>query len=137
MFLKILYAMVTLLSAGGAYAAGDRGYDGVMLQTGQTVFQQNCAVCHGVNAQGTVDDWQKRDVNGKMPPPPLNGTAHAWHHPLNGLVHTIRNGTVEIGGTMPGWKDTLSDQQIVAVVAWLSSLWPDDIFEAWLQRNQQ
>jgi mono/diheme cytochrome c family protein len=135
--LRIILTLLVLLTSSVASAQVERGYDPVMLETGKKLFQTNCAVCHGVEAEGTVENWQQRDADGKMPPPPLNGSAHTWHHPLSGLVHTIRNGTAEIGGNMPAWKDTLSDQQIVSVVAWLSSLWPDEIFNAWLQLNQQ
>ena len=118
-------------------ADSHRGYDPEMIEIGQTLFRENCAICHGVDAQGTVKDWHLKDENGKMPPPPLNGTAHTWHHPLGGLMHTIRNGTLSIGGSMPAWKDKLADEEIFSIVIWLTSLWPDEIFAAWMQRNQQ
>ena len=66
--------------------------DPVLLARGQALFQQHCAACHGDKAQGTVANWQQRDASGKLPPPPLNGTAHAWHHSINGLARTIREG---------------------------------------------
>jgi len=87
----------------GALGAENRGYDTALLEQGKAVFQTNCAVCHGDNAQGTVSNWQQRDENGKLPPPPLNGTAHTWHHPIGGLAHTIKKGTLSIGGSMPAW----------------------------------
>ncbi len=116
-------------------AQSPRITDQKLLENGNALFQQHCAVCHGQNAQGLVSNWQQRDADGKLPPPPLNGTAHAWHHPVQGLAHTIKNGTLSIGGSMPGWKDKLSDDDIFAIIIWISSLWPDEIYAAWMQRN--
>ena len=48
---------------------------------GLTVFAKHYAVCHGDKAQETVD-WKTLTASGHCPPPPLNGKAHAWHHPL-------------------------------------------------------
>ncbi len=118
-----------------SYAQFERITDPEILGNGDQLFQENCAICHGKKAQGLVENWQVSGEDGKFPPPPLNGTAHTWHHPLNGLAHTIRNGTLEIGGSMPGWKDKLSDDDIFAIVIWISSLWPDEIYNAWMQRN--
>ena len=135
-WLKVIIASVVLVSVS-VFADSHRGYDQAVLQQGQKIFQTHCAVCHGANAESTVVEWQKPDVYGKMPPPPLNGTAHTWHHKLSGLMHTVKNGTLSIGGNMPGWKDTLSDQEIFSTIIWLTSLWPDEIFETWLKLNNQ
>jgi mono/diheme cytochrome c family protein len=119
-----------------AYAGTQsRGYSTDMLRNGQMLYQTNCASCHGVNAGGTVENWQERREDGKMPPPPLNGTAHTWHHPIKGLAHTIRNGTQTIGGNMPPWKNKLSNDEIFSIIIWLTSLWSDEVYNAWLQRN--
>ena len=106
-----------------------------MLQKGQALYQANCASCHGMNAEGTVKNWQERDENGNLPPPPLNGTAHTWHHPIKSLGLTIRNGTQAIGGNMPPWKDKLTDDEIFEIIIWLTSLWPDEIYQTWLKLN--
>lgn len=120
-----------------ARADSHRGYDPDMLQLGKQMFQKNCAACHGMNAEGTVKNWQQRDAYGHFPPPPLNGTAHTWHHPLPWLMYTVQHGTLGNGGSMPAWKDTLADEEIFAILVWLTSLWPDEIFEAWRERHQQ
>ena len=133
------FALIILLfSAIGTSLAGThRGYEPKMLETGKFLFQGNCAACHGMNAEGTVKNWHKKNESGKHPPPPLNGTAHAWHHSFKALAHTIRNGTQSIGGSMPSWKDKLSDEEIGAIIFWLTSLWPDEIYASWLERNNQ
>ncbi|MGD8526471.1 MAG: cytochrome c [Thioalkalispiraceae bacterium] len=112
-----------------------RKMDFAQISRGGTLFQQHCAVCHGRQAEG-APDWQQMDANGKFPPPPLNGSAHAWHHPQQVLVDTIKNGTVKQGGNMPAWKDKLSDEQINAIIAWFQSKWSDEIYSAWYVRDQ-
>ena len=73
--------------------------------------------------------------DGKYPPPPLNGTGHAWHHPLNMLFYTVKNGSPGGQGNMPAWKDKLTDGEIVAAIAWFQSRWNDEIYQAWAQRD--
>ena len=111
--------------------------DQVVIDQGRVLFSENCAVCHGDKAQGTVKDWHKQDASGKYPPPPLNGTAHTWHHSIGALGRTIQNGTLSIGGSMPPWKGKLSEDETFSIIMYLSSLWPDEIYQAWMQRNQQ
>ncbi|MCK4710302.1 MAG: cytochrome c [Gammaproteobacteria bacterium] len=112
-----------------------RWYNPEMLQTGGSLFQQNCASCHGANAEGTLE-WKKTDSNGNYPPPPLNGTAHAWHHDISVLKNTIQEGGVKLGGTMPPFKDKESTSDIEAVIAYFQSKWPDRLYQQWDTRNQ-
>ena len=113
-----------------------RTMDFTQITRGGKLFQENCAKCHGKQAQG-APDWQKMDANGKFPPPPLNGTAHAWHHPRAVLVDTIIKGTVKQGGNMPAWKDRLSEEQINDIIAWFQSKWSDEIYSAWYEMDQR
>ena len=140
--MKILFqrfALIVFLFSAIDTSLADthRGYEPKMLETGKFLFQENCASCHGINAEGTVKNWHKKNESGKYPPPPLNGTAHAWHHSFKALSHTIRNGTQSIGGSMPSWKGKISDKEIGAIIIWLTSLWPDEIYASWLERNKQ
>ena len=50
-----------------------RWYTPEQVEAGATLYAQNCASCHKPNAEGTLD-WQTRYANGKLPPPPLNGS---------------------------------------------------------------
>ncbi len=108
----------------------------IRLDQGRALFLQNCAVCHGNEAQGTTD-WRKRDKDGNYPPPPLDGTAHAWHHPKMALVYTIKNGTKALGGTMPAWKDSLTDDEIESIIVWFQAKWPDQLYRAWVKRDKE
>ena len=111
-----------------------RWYTQSQLDLGKQVFQENCSTCHGSGAQGTKE-WKKTLPNGKYPPPPLNGSAHAWHHPLKGLKTTVREGGAKFGGTMPGFEKKLSEDERVAAISYFQSKWSKDIYEMWLERG--
>lgn len=126
--------LVVPIFYASAQAEG-RWYDDATLEKGVTIFAENCASCHGANAEATAD-WKKTDSNGKYPPPPLNGTAHAWHHSIEVLKETIQNGGIKLGGLMPPFKDKLSDKDIDAVIAFFQSKWPDELYQKWAGRYQ-
>ena len=116
-------------------ASTDRWYTNSQVQQGESLFKQNCASCHGQNAEATPN-WQKTLPNGKYPAPPLNGTAHAWHHPKNILERQIKQGGEKLGGWMPGFNGKLSDHEIDSILAYIQSKWTDDIYAKWSGRNQ-
>lgn len=111
-----------------------RWYTPSQVSLGKDVFLQNCATCHGADAQGTKE-WMKPLPNGNYPPPPLNGTAHAWHHPLKGLKATIEDGGVKFGGVMPGFASKLSENEQEVAIAYFQSKWSKDIYQMWLDRG--
>lgn len=103
---------------------------------GQELFLRHCSACHGKQAEG-APNWHKALPDGSWPPPPLNGTAHTWHHPKTVLMDVIRNGTADTGGKMPAWKDKLADREIGIIIAWLQTLWPEEIYKAWQEMDQR
>ena len=133
---KTIPAIVFALGLGLPAEAAERWFNQQIVDYGDQLFQQNCAVCHGANAEGT-SDWKKRDANGNLPPPPLNGSAHAWHHSLEQLARSIREGGVKLGGVMPPFGDKLSDQQVLAVIAYFQSKWSDELYRRWHEHFMQ
>lgn len=107
-----------------------RWYSDIQVEQGQRLFLQHCAACHGQNAEATPD-WKQTDANGHYPPPPLNGTAHAWHHDIEVLRRTIREGGQKMGGLMPPFEDKLSAEDIDSVIAFFQSKWPDELYQKW------
>ena len=107
-----------------------RWYTAAQLDSGETLYQSFCAACHAADGSAT-EEWRTPAADGNYPPPPLNGTAHTWHHPLEVLDNTIANGGIAFGGVMPGFADALSSDDRMAIIAWFQSLWPDDIYERW------
>lgn len=110
-----------------------RWYTSKQRDDGQPLFQAHCASCHGDRAQGLAADWRKTDADGNYPPPPLNGTAHAWHHPMVILEETIADGGAPVGGVMPGFSETLSANEVRATIAYFQSFWSDEIYARWQQ----
>jgi mono/diheme cytochrome c family protein len=128
---------LVLLMAGQSIADREgRWYNDKQVENGGLLFSENCTSCHGQNGEGTLD-WKRRDANGNLPPPPINGTAHAWHHDIDVLRETIKLGGSQWGGQMPAFNGRLSSDEINDVIAYFQSKWPDDVFRAWSQRNQK
>lgn len=110
-----------------------RWYAEQQLELGQQVFLTHCAQCHGDSAQGLHEDWKAKLPDGSFPPPPLNGTAHAWHHPLPVLVDVINDGGVALGGNMPGFQTVLTEQEKLAVIAFFQNYWTAEVYSNWIK----
>jgi len=113
----------------------ERWYSTDLISQGKEVFKQNCAVCHGQKAQGLILPWNQQLKDGSYPAPPLHGSAHAWHHPLKGLMFTIHNGGAPIGGKMPAFKHKLSTEEQASTIAYFQNFWSDKTYQAWLNRG--
>ena len=103
---------------------------------GKTLFLSHCASCHGQSAEGTTD-WRRTDANGNYPPPPLNGSAHGWHHPLSSLEQTIAKGGAQFGGVMPGFSRTLSEDEVRATISYFQSFWSNGVYDRWREINNR
>lgn len=126
--------LLGLWSSNAALASNERWFNVEQVSEGEKLFLENCASCHGNKAQGTTE-WKKRDDAGNYPPPPLNGSAHAWHHPINQLRRTVQGGGKKLGGTMPPFKDKLNAAEIDLVISYFQSMWNDEIYKAWEGRH--
>lgn len=116
--------------------APPRELDANQLALGENVYQTNCASCHGAQGQGMAE-WRKRGADGFYPPPPLNGSAHAWHHSTEVLKDVIRNGSPGGKGNMPAWDGKLTDREMDAVIIWFQSKWPKPVYDAWFEMQQR
>ena len=138
-----LVAGCTEPSSGPSSMPGGHGHntiqrvvDYAQVSRGGILYAKHCAECHGRLAEG-ADNWRQRDADGMMPPPPLNGSGHAWHHPHSTLLEVIQGGSPPGMGKMPAWQDRLSDEEIEAVIAWFQSQWPDEAYASWYLTNQR
>jgi mono/diheme cytochrome c family protein len=128
------FITLTLLSACGKQDSSEpvkgRWYTGDQLKLGEQVFAANCAACHGKNAE-SIPNWKQTLADGSYPAPPLNGSAHAWHHSISVLMRTINEGGAKLGGKMPSFKDTLSDAEKTAAIAYFQSYWDERVYGIW------
>lgn len=95
---------------------------------GAKVYQESCASCHGVKLEGQPN-WQQRLPTGRLPAPPHDETGHTWHHADKQLFEIIKEGIKpfappEYESDMAAFKNTLSDREIWAVLAFIKSTWP-------------
>lgn len=117
-------------------ATETRWYTATQVEAGAEVFANHCAQCHGPDAEGLVENWRQRQPDGSFPAPPLNGSAHAWHHPLPVLLQVIDSGGIPFGGQMPAFANVLSQQEKLAVIAWFQEYWTDEIYAQWQQIDE-
>jgi S-disulfanyl-L-cysteine oxidoreductase SoxD len=102
------------------------------MRVGQAVYAVHCASCHGANLEGEAN-WKEQNPDGSFRAPPHDETGHTWHHPDAQLIEAIRLGgtrlPTSVGGTsqMPAFEQVLTDVEILAVLAYIKSHWPDDI----------
>ncbi len=135
----IVLLCLSVLLAGCEQSNGEtkvagRWYTPSQVELGRKVYAENCISCHNENARGTFD-WKQAGADGSYPPPPLNGTAHAWHHPLKILKKVIEEGGMPLGGKMPGFGAKLNEEKKLAVISYFQSFWTDEIYGAWITRG--
>jgi mono/diheme cytochrome c family protein len=111
-----------------------RQYDPAQLARGAKLYQKHCARCHGDRGQSTVLPWNVRQADGFYPPPPLDDTAHAWHHPSAVLAGVVGDGSPPGEGRMPAWRGILATQDIADVVVYLTSFWSDATYRLWFEQ---
>ncbi|MBD1548790.1 c-type cytochrome [Roseibium aggregatum] len=106
--------------------------DPQLLREGAEVYAQNCASCHGADLKGEPD-WQSANPDETLKAPPHDETGHTWHHADELLFEITKYGTAKAIGlenfnsNMPAFEGTLSDAEIIAVLAWIKDQWPENI----------
>ena len=131
--LSVMLSAVLLLPVA-AVADQDRWYTAEQTAAGAPLYAKNCAGCHGQSGEATPN-WRETDEQGQYPPPPLNGTAHTWHHSMDVLRRTINEGGASVGGSMPAFGGVLKSAEVDAVIAYVQSLWPDEIYQTWAKAH--
>ncbi|MEJ6399571.1 c-type cytochrome [Yoonia sp. 208BN28-4] len=106
--------------------------DPVIVALGASVYEANCASCHGANLEGQAN-WRSPGDDGRLPAPPHDETGHTWHHDGDTLFRLTKYGTGALIGdpdyasNMPIYEGVLSDEEIIAVLSYIKSTWPDDV----------
>ena len=127
----LLYYVIGSADAGGVTLKPD---DAAVVSLGSEVYAQNCASCHGANLEGQPD-WKERDADGLLRAPPHDASGHTWHHDSDLLFRLTKYGPANVIGdpsyvtNMPAYEDTLTDDEIIAVLSYIKSTWPRHIRE--------
>ncbi len=106
--------------------------DPTIVAQGQSIYQANCASCHGVNLEGQPN-WQKRTAEGLLPAPPHDQSGHTWHHASELLFKMTKFGPASLikeanyKSGMPDFAETLSDKEVIAVLSFIKNSWPADV----------
>ncbi|RME81526.1 MAG: cytochrome c [Caldilineae bacterium] len=98
---------------------------------GKAIYRANCAACHGPNGEGQPN-WKLPRDDGTYPAPPHTADGHTWHHGDGTLFQIIKGGgaSLEIPNFksgMPAFGDQLNDREIILVLTYLKSLWPEEL----------
>lgn len=109
---------------------------------GELIYLENCASCHGENLEGQPE-WRSPGSDGRLPAPPHDETGHTWHHSDRLLFDYTKLGGkkalskvgVELDSGMPGFSDQLSDDEILDVIAFIKSTWPERVLEIQKERT--
>lgn len=135
-------ATITLAVLGLAHAAAAQQavtipyQDAEAIALGEAVYADHCASCHGAGLEGEPD-WRTVKENGLRPAPPHDETGHTWHHSddqlfdltKHGLTAVLARRGIEYESDMIGFGDVLSDEEILAALAYIKSTWPDRVIE--------
>ena len=126
-FTLILLGMLVLAGCTGSAPVPDPK----QVALGQTIYQANCASCHGPRGEGQPD-WKRQNADDTYPPPPHDSTGHTWHHPDAVLFRITLLGGQAVAppgfaSGMPAFGDKLDEREIRAVLAFIKSTWPEDI----------
>ncbi len=107
--------------------------DATITAQGQSIYIDYCAACHGAELQGEAD-WRSPDADGYLPAPPHDPSGHTWHHPDALLIEITRAGTEAVVANnyrsrMIRFGDILSEADIIAVLAYIKSTWPQQVID--------
>lgn len=131
-----LLTLLPFLAAAGGIQSSVASGDPELIALGARLFDRNCSPCHGKEAVGedpakTGGGW--KEGVGQIAPA-LNGAGHAWHHPPGYFFQMIHNGTSLPDSRMISWQGRMSEYEILAVIAYFQSLWPERIRKGYLHR---
>ena len=94
-------------------------------ETGAALYARHCAACHGANLEGQPD-----------------AEGHTWHHADAMLTDYVARGGqavldemgVSFRSAMPAFGETLTADEITAILDFIKSTWPERIRQAREQR---
>jgi len=124
--MSLLLITACTTSEDAAYIA-PAGADSETYEIGQQVYVDHCAECHGINGEGQFpENPAQPDENGLIGAPPHDGSGHTWHHGDGLLVRYVIEGGMGDPSRfypMPALGDVLTDEEVIAVIAYIKTMW--------------
>lgn len=95
---------------------------------GKRLYASHCAGCHGRKLQGQLL-WQVQDEFAGRRAPAHDQTGHTWQHADEDLFVMTKFGRfattpAAAKSYMPAYAQNLSDDQILATIAYIKATWP-------------
>lgn len=119
----ILLAFTLAMLMTGPVMADSDQVDAGQAEKGEQIYAKRCLGCHGAEGDGLGPAAER------LNPPPRDFTAGTYKIKTSGyddmvpndedVIRMIREGMP--GTAMPGWSDVLSDQDILALVAYIKT----------------
>ena len=102
--------------------------DAALVSNGQVEYAHYCGSCHGRNLQGQAL-WQLQDQYVGRRAPAHDASGHTWQHSDGNLFQMVKFGRFpdapkDAISYMPAFAGSLSDTEILAVLAFIKSRWP-------------
>lgn len=146
-FLPLAVFAVAVVAVGGTVLYSNMGHEPSLdgsatpqrIAQGKAVYTEYCASCHGAELEGQPN-WRSRNADGRLPAPPHDPSGHTWHHPDQMLFVMTKFGPQATAGPdyqsdMPGFEGILTDQEIIDVLTYIKSTWPENIRQEQARRT--
>jgi S-disulfanyl-L-cysteine oxidoreductase SoxD len=119
------YASRSLLPPRTHFADADNAE---RVKEGKRLYVSECAGCHGRKLQGQLL-WQVQDQFIGRRAPAHDQTGHTWQHSDEDLFHMTKYGRYRttpetVKSYMPAYGRSLSDDKILAILAYIKATWP-------------
>jgi mono/diheme cytochrome c family protein len=135
--------LIPILLSLASSATADHNWENRDIVAGQNLYVETCASCHGANLEGQPN-WRSPDADGVLPAPPHDASGHTWHHDDDLLFEYTKQGgagalaargVTDFNSGMPAFGETLTDDEIWNILAYIRSTWPKREQEVQASRN--